>query len=154
MAGAEPVFPDTNVLVYAHIEESPMHEVALAALKSLESSNRDIWISFQVLRELLAVMTRPVTHSHAEFISALMPQVEELQKRYLVASDSPAVYERLEQLMLAVPTGGKQVHDASIVATMLANDVHCLVTNNVRDFERFGEFIAVVALSKASALCG
>lgn len=39
--------------------------------------------------------------------------------------------------------GGKQVHDANIVATMLAYDIPCLLTHNTRDFERFGEVIRI-----------
>jgi hypothetical protein len=32
---------------------------------------------------------------------------------------------------------GRQVHDTSIVATMLAHDVHRLVRRNAPDFERY-----------------
>ena len=41
---------------------------------------------------------------------------------------------------------GKQVHDANIVATMLAHGVAALLTNNVADFTRFAGHIKVIPL--------
>ena len=38
---------------------------------------------------------------------------------------------------------GKQIHDVNIVATMLAYDIPCLLTHNVKDFKRFGEVIRI-----------
>ena len=43
-------------------------------------------------------------------------------------------------------SGGKQVHDANIVATMRVHSVPRLLTHNVRDFARFGAVIEVVPL--------
>ena len=34
-------------------------------------------------------------------------------------------------------------HDANIVATMLAYDIPCLLSHNVKDFERFGEMVRI-----------
>jgi predicted nucleic acid-binding protein len=41
------------------------------------------------------------------------------------------------------PIGGKQVHDANIVATMLVYGIPCLLTHNAKDFERFGDIVTV-----------
>lgn len=40
--------------------------------------------------------------------------------------------------------GGKQVHDANIVATMLAHGERRLLTFNIRDFRRFSAHIELV----------
>ena len=40
--------------------------------------------------------------------------------------------------------GGKQVHDANIVATMIAHGETRLLTFNESDFRRFGSLIEVV----------
>jgi predicted nucleic acid-binding protein len=37
-------------------------------------------------------------------------------------------------------------HDANIVATMLVNDVHSLLTHNISDFKRFSSYIEVIPL--------
>ena len=42
--------------------------------------------------------------------------------------------------------GGKQVHDANIVATMNVLGVTHLLTHNVRDFERFRNLITILPL--------
>ena len=49
-------------------------------------------------------------------------------------------------VLAAVPTAGKQVHDANIVATMLAHGIPRLLTHNVTDFTRFAAIIAVEPL--------
>ena len=42
--------------------------------------------------------------------------------------------------------GGKQIHDANIVATMLAYNIPCLLTHNVKDFKRFEGIIEIVSI--------
>ena len=41
--------------------------------------------------------------------------------------------------------GGKQVHDANIVATMLARGVTRLLTFNAADFRRFEPLVELIA---------
>lgn len=43
-----------------------------------------------------------------------------------------------------VPAAGRQIHDANIVATMLAHGAQDLVTFNVADFLRYGDRIEVL----------
>jgi predicted nucleic acid-binding protein len=43
-------------------------------------------------------------------------------------------------------TRGKQVHDANIVATMLAHEIDTLLTLNVDDMKRFADKIRIVSL--------
>ncbi len=46
--------------------------------------------------------------------------------------------------LLAVgDTRGKQIHDANIVATMMAHGIRTLLTDNVSDFARWGHVIDV-----------
>lgn len=63
--------------------------------------------------------------------------------RYVVAEDQEIITEQLFLLLEQVPCGGKQVHDANIVATMLAYGIPQLVTYNLEDFRRFAGFVAV-----------
>ena len=56
---AEPVFVDTNVLVYAHVAEAPWHREAQDALSAHEAAGASLWVSRQVLREYLVSLTRP-----------------------------------------------------------------------------------------------
>lgn len=54
------------------------------------------------------------------------------------------VAETLIALCRAIPMGGKQVHDANIVATMLAHGTRRLPTFNTADFRRHGDRIEFV----------
>jgi len=59
--GGDPVFVDTNVLVYASVISPPLRQVALRAILDREQAKTELWISRQVLREYLAVLSRPQT---------------------------------------------------------------------------------------------
>ena len=61
-----------------------------------------------------------------------------LENRFQVADDTTAVTRQLIKLLENFKIGGKQVHDANIVAAMLAFDIPCLLTYNIKDFERLG----------------
>ena len=63
---------------------------------------------------------------------------------YVLAENGPAVTALLLTLLRRVRIGGKQVHDANIVATMLAYGVTRLLTFNAADFRRFGSRIELV----------
>ncbi|MHB1931310.1 MAG: hypothetical protein ACYDEN_03190 [Acidimicrobiales bacterium] len=56
------------------------------------------------------------------------------------------VGDRLQELLDAIECAGKQVHDASVVATMLVHGIDTLVTVNVGDFPRFEGQVHVVGL--------
>ena len=55
------MFVDTNVLMKARILEAPDHELARTSLERALEGTEPICISRQVLREYLAVVTRPQT---------------------------------------------------------------------------------------------
>jgi predicted nucleic acid-binding protein len=59
MTDAEPLFIDTNALIYANVMGSSFHIPALKALQQAHFSGRPMWINRQVLREYLVTMTRP-----------------------------------------------------------------------------------------------
>jgi predicted nucleic acid-binding protein len=53
-----PVFIDTNILIYANLAMSPFHLQATERLQALDEQRVDLWISRQILREYLSGMTR------------------------------------------------------------------------------------------------
>jgi len=143
---ADPVFVDTNVLVYVDQAASAFHASARAAISRLERDGAALWISRQVLREYMAAVTRPnpagvppMTRREAATAA------EGFLTAYLIAEDGPVATAHLLNLIRSVPIGGKQVHDANIVATMLAHGITRLLTFNSADFRRFEPMIAVLA---------
>jgi predicted nucleic acid-binding protein len=144
--GDDQLFLDTNVLVYANAAESPLHEAALSAIETRYEAGIELWSSRQVLREFLATMTRPQTFLDPRPVTTVVERVRFFEDRFRIAEDNARVTERLLELMEQISIGGRQVHDANIVATMQANGVHRLLTHNVRDFKRFAHLIEVVPL--------
>jgi predicted nucleic acid-binding protein len=140
------VFIDTNILVYATMSQSPFHSRAQAALRTLDSNRDELWISRQIIREYLAVLSRAQASSGAVAPADLIKEVESFLKQYAIAEDGPDVTAKLLDLLLLIDTGGKQVHDANIVATMLVHGIGTLLTHNVSDFTRFSPLITVVPL--------
>jgi predicted nucleic acid-binding protein len=139
-------FLDTNVLVYAASLRAPLHQRAVEELRKRYASKQDLWISRQVLREYLATLTRAQTYSNPKPLRELSGDVRYFQSRFLVANEGPAVTEKLLDLIEQTETGGKQIHDANIVATMLVHGVSELLTNNPGDFARYSGVIRIIPL--------
>ena len=140
---AKRVFVDTNILASALLPESPRYFHARGILRRLAEADAEVWISRQVIREYLATMTKYEQKWSNVTRAALIDAVRTLERHYFVAEELPIVAEQLYFLLGQVPTGGKQVHDANIVATMIAYDVRTLLPYNLDDFKRFGGFIEI-----------
>jgi predicted nucleic acid-binding protein len=135
---------DTNVLVHSAAAGSPEHTRARAALARLGSQG-PVAVTRQVLREYLAATTRPQSWSRALTLAEATADSDGFTRRFAVLEDGPAVWDALMVLTRRFNFGGKQVHDANIVATMLAHGETRLLTFNVPDFRRFDSVIEVVA---------
>ena len=143
---AEPIFVDTNVLVYANVATAAEHLVARQALPYHAQAGSPLWIRRPVLREYLSTLTRPQTFAAPQPRQVVVARIRYFQSEFFVANDTEAVTEHLLALLEQVRVGGKQVHDANIVATMLANGVTRLLTANPSDFVRFARYIGITAL--------
>ncbi len=142
---ADPAFVDTNVLVYASQKRSAFNAQATAALDRARQEHLELWISRQILREYLATVTRPQHDAPPLPIAEALADVDRLSRTLNIAEDGPEVFSELCGLLGRVAVGGKQVHDANIVATMLAYGIPRLFTFNEADFRRFVPLIEVVA---------
>jgi len=144
--GGSSVFLDTNVLVYATIDQAPLHAVARAVLNGLNQAGTELWVSRQVLREYLAVLSRPQSFtdplSHPQLVNA----VRQFSEQFQVADDVPSVTEHLLSLISQFAVRGRQIHDANIVATMRAYHIGTLLTHNEDDFSRFRGLIEILPL--------
>lgn len=140
---AKPLFIDTNILIYANVATAPFHDQALNAIKAAHQAGRHLWISRQVIREFIAARTRPQTFGQPSTAEQIIERVRYLEERFQVADDTSAVTSQLVKLMGDFQIGGKQVHDANIVATMLAYGVPSVLTHNTADFKRFNSVIEI-----------
>lgn len=146
--GDNAVFIDTNVLVYANIQEAPLYSQAQAALEQLWNAGTELWVSRQVLREYIAVCTRPQTFSYPIPMTVVEAQIRLILEQYQVADEDMRITEKLLALLTEVPCGGRQVHDANIVATMQVYGIRHVLTHNVGDYARFTAYVTVLPLEK------
>lgn len=138
---------DTNVLLAATDEGRDEHENAVASLNVWPGSGLFLYTSGQILREYLAVATRPVAQNGLGMArSAAVANARALRLRLHLLVEDEKVSSRLLELLDAVECTGKQVHDANVVATMLVHGIDTVVTINVGDFARFEGQVHVVGL--------
>lgn len=143
---ASSVFVDTNILVYPRSTSSVWHGAAVARMNQMTAAGMDLYISRQILREYLGAMTRSATGVTPPALSALIADVHVFLQHLRIVEDNAAITARLLNLLSQVACAGKQVHDANIVATMLAHGIGSLLTNNPSDFNRFAGFVTVLPL--------
>jgi predicted nucleic acid-binding protein len=137
-------FIDTNVLAYAAADGAPLLDRARAAL-ARAAADGAVTISRQVLREYLSVMTRQQIWGKPLTLAQAIADTAAFVRQFTVLEDGPLVWDRLVMLSRRYSFAGGQVHDANIVATMLAHGDRRLLTFNGADFRRFARLIEVVA---------
>ena len=139
------MFVDTNILIKSRIREAPDHDDARTALDRAFREAEPLRVSRQILREYLAVVTRPQTWVIGLTREEALADVERLLGIFEMLEDGPVVTDRLLALCREVSVGGRQIHDANIVATMLAYGELRLLTFNTADFRRYGNRIELLS---------
>ena len=129
---------DSNLLVYAHREDSPWYDAAYARIVEL-AEGRPLWaIPWPCIHEFLAIVTHPRIYNPPTPLERAIDQVEAwLESPSLVVLAESADYWPL--LRSTLQTGrisGPQVHDARVVALCQQHGVSKLWTAD-RDFGRF-----------------
>ena len=138
---------DTNVFLAATDETRAEHLDALALLNRWPDANTTLCVSGQILREYLAVATRPAGSNGLGLKSAeAAGNVRAIQDRTALLAEDARVTKRLLRLLDDTQFAGRQVHDANIVATMLVHGVSAVVTVNTGDFTRFAGYVSVLNL--------
>ena len=141
------VMVDTNVLLAATDEGRAEHHDALTILNDWPAGHTTLCVSGQILREYLAVATRPADRNGLGLKSPdALGNVGAIRERATLLAEGAKVTDRLLGLLADVECGGKQIHDANVIATMLVHGIGAVVTMNVDDFARFGGYVSVLQL--------
>jgi toxin-antitoxin system PIN domain toxin len=129
---------DTNLLVFAHREDSPWHEAAYARLAEL-AGGRAAWaIPWPCLHEFLAIVTHPRIYNPPTPLATALDQVEAwIESPSLVLLAEPEGYwQELRSVLEGGRIAGPQVHDARVAAICRIHGVQELWSAD-RDFNRF-----------------
>ncbi len=140
MIVSDPLLFDTNILVYAHNQDSPFHRKSLALVKEVIAGRFRGILTQQNLLEFYSIITDQ--RRVAKPLSSLKAQ--ELSEYYLklpfkVVIPNQETIKILSMLMTKNKIKNGQVFDAYLVATMLSNQIKQIVTANVKDFKLYNE---------------
>lgn len=147
MTGAK-VFLDTNILLRMILTQMNQHAEVDALVKRIIREGAELWINGQVIREFIVQATHPRTLAEPLTIEQVVREIETMKPLFQIADETAAVRDKLLELLQQYPTQGKQVHDANLVATMMAYEIDTLLTLNVDDLKRFGDKIKITSLDQ------
>ena len=103
-----------------------------------------VTISRQILREYVSAITRPQVWATPVPLAKAVAATRQYIGAFNLLEDGPLVWNEFERLSRSVLFGGKQVHDANLVATMLAHGETQLLTFNGAHFRRFSTMINII----------
>ncbi|MGH9470018.1 MAG: type II toxin-antitoxin system VapC family toxin [Terriglobia bacterium] len=129
---------DTNILIYAHREDSSWHEVAFTRLAELAEGRSPWAIPWPCLHEFIAIATHPRIYSPPSPLATALAQVEAwLEAPHLaLLAETRDYWPDLQHALTAGGVAGAQVHDARIAALCIVHGVDELWTAD-RSFGRF-----------------
>lgn len=132
---------DTNVLVYATIDEAPRCEEARQWMTHLQEEGVRLCTTPQIYREYLVVLTRGLVFERSFTATEAVTALESIRPSFRELSPTSETLAELLVLIRHYSVRGKQVHDANIVAVMKTYGVDALATYNQDDFQRFEDIV-------------
>jgi uncharacterized protein len=129
---------DTNLLVYAHREDSPWHECAYAKIAELVEGRSSWAIPWPCLHEFLAIVTHPRIYRPPTPLAQAIDQIEAWLEApsLVVLSEADGYWPELRSVLETSRVVGPRVHDARVAALCRLHGVRELWTAD-RDFSRF-----------------
>ncbi|MBI3682133.1 MAG: PIN domain-containing protein [Acidobacteria bacterium] len=113
-------------------------------MKALAVRGESLCFASQNLVEFRNVCTRPISKNG---LGLTLAQTNEratlVESRFRLLPDNERVHAEWRRLVVAHSVAGVQVHDARLVAAMMAHGVPQLLTLNDRDFARYADISAV-----------
>jgi predicted nucleic acid-binding protein len=130
---------DTNVLVYSTVSSSPWHQEARARLTALFNEGIELCFTPQIVREYLVILTRSDIFEKRFTTEEALRELEAILPAFALLNETEETVYHLRDLAERYQVRGKAIHDANVVAVMLAHGVTRLMTYNSDDFRRFQE---------------
>jgi len=125
----ENVFLDSNILIYSLLKESTnneKHPKTLKLFKKLESQNKEIIISTQVLNEVYNVLVKKYKQDSSETILKL----EEITKAIKVA---PVDVKTVKTGWKLCENNNYSIYDSLILASAIENGCDVLYSEDMQD---------------------
>jgi toxin-antitoxin system PIN domain toxin len=129
---------DTNVLIYAHREDSEFHAAAMESVEWLRRHPAPWAIPWPCVHEFIAIATHPGIYRPASTLAEALGFLDALlaSRPLQLLSESPGYFEKLREIAVAARLKGARVHDARIAALCMHHGVRELWSAD-RDFSAF-----------------
>ena len=129
---------DTNILVYAHREDSLFHAAASKRVSELAEGPASWAIPWPCLHEFLAIVTHPRIYLPPTPLGRALDQVEAWLASPTLAllAESTTHWPTLRALLAAGQIVGPRIHDGRVAALCRQHGVRELWSAD-RDFSRF-----------------
>ncbi|MBN1906913.1 MAG: PIN domain-containing protein [Deltaproteobacteria bacterium] len=131
---------DTNLLVYAHREDSSFHEKALSCITNLAEGRSSWGIPWPCIHEFFSIVTHPRIYDPPSPIESAIDQIAAWfeSPRLVLLSETQDYWSILEPIINSSRISGPMIHDAHIASLCIQYGVTELLTAD-RDFGRFND---------------
>jgi uncharacterized protein len=131
---------DTNILVYAHREDSPWHEKALDRVTTLANSGVPWAITWPSIHEFLAIVTHPKIYDPPTPLATAFEALQAWQTSsgLRLLGEGPGYFETLTNQAITGKIRGAKIQDARIASICLHHGVKKLWSAD-RDFTAFSD---------------
>ncbi len=129
---------DTNILVFAHRQDSPWHHKALRTMTDLAEGQIQWGLLWPCLHEFYGVVTHPRLYRPASTIAEAITQIEQwmLSPSVVLLAEGQGHWPELRRMLIGSQITGPLIHDARIAALCQTHGVLEFWTAD-RDFSRF-----------------
>lgn len=129
---------DTNILVYAHREDSPFHQAALSCVRGLAEGLQSWAIPWPCIHEFYAITTHPRIYAPPSTSRQSIRQLDAWfeSNSLVMLGETTSYWETLKPQLEAGKVIGPQVHDARIATVCIQHGVKLLWSAD-RDFSRY-----------------
>lgn len=129
---------DSNILIYAHRNDSPFHVAANKLVSSLVNGNQPWAIPWPCIHEFIGIVTNPRIYKPCSTIDQAFHFVDKLRDSNSVTliGEGPGYYEKMKVMAVNAKLKGAKIHDCKIAAICENHGIKIIYTAD-RDFSLF-----------------
>ncbi len=129
---------DTNIMVYAHRQDSEWNRRAWELVKGLAEARHAWAIPWPCIHEFLAIATHPRIYDPPSSTKQALEQIEAwlASPALVLIGETTEYWSQLKSQIADGRVRGPEIHDARIAAICLSHGVREFLTAD-RDFSRF-----------------
>lgn len=136
---------DTNILIYAHRQDTPFHSSAKALLRNMAEQHHPWCIPWPCLHEFYSIVTHKKIYSPPSTPEQAIFQIKSWVESpsLLLIAENDQYQKALIEKTLELKIRGPMIHDLKILLICESNGVKKLLTFD-RDFSKFNSLIVEI----------